>query len=39
MITLLKRMIAKGMVCVDESATPKTYRPQIDRQALAQLET
>lgn len=38
-ITLLKRMIAKGTVCVDESVTPKTYRPLIDRQALAQQET
>lgn len=38
-ITLLKRMIAKGTVCVDETVSPKTYRPLIDRQALAQQET
>lgn len=38
-ITLLKRMIAKGTVDVDEAAFPKTYRPLIDRQALAQQET
>ncbi|NLI22796.1 MAG: BlaI/MecI/CopY family transcriptional regulator [Clostridiales bacterium] len=38
-ITLLKRMIAKGTVRVDESVYPKTYRPQIDREQLARQET
>lgn len=38
-ITLLKRMIAKGTICVDESVFPKTYKPLVDRQALAQQET
>ena len=38
-ITLLKRMIAKGTVHVDETVYPKTYRPLIDRQALGRQET
>lgn len=38
-ITLLKRMISKGTVRVDESSSPKTYTPLADRQALAQQET
>jgi len=38
-ITLLKRMIAKGTVRADETVTPKTYAPLVDRQALAKQET
>lgn len=38
-ITLLKRMIAKGTVHVDESISPKAYSPLIDRQSLARQET
>ncbi len=38
-ITLLKRMIAKGTVSVDEMASPKTYIPLVDRTALAKQET
>ena len=38
-ITLLKRMIAKGTVSVDETVFPKTYTPLVDRQALAKQET
>ena len=38
-ITLLKRMAAKGTVHVDESSSPKTYTPLIDRQSLARQET
>ena len=38
-ITLLKRMNAKGTVCVDDTVSPKTYRPLVNREALAQQET
>ncbi len=38
-ITLLKRMIAKGTVRVDESVYPKTYSPLVDRRTLGQQET
>ncbi len=38
-ITLLKRMIAKGAVSVDETAFPKTYTPVLDRKAVAKQET
>ena len=38
-ITLLKRMIAKGTVQMNESSSPKIYMPLIDRQALARQET
>lgn len=38
-ITLLKRMIAKGTVRVDETVSPKTYTPLVERKALARQET
>lgn len=38
-ITLLKRMIAKGTVSVDETVHPKTYTPLVEREALAKQET
>ena len=38
-ITLLKRMIAKGTVRVDETVFPKTYTPLVERKALARQET
>lgn len=38
-ITLLKRMIAKGTVGVDESVFPKTYIPLVNREVLARQET
>ena len=38
-ITLLKRMIAKGTVCADESAFPKKYTPLVERDVLASQET
>lgn len=38
-ITLLKRMIAKGTVSVDETVFPKTYMPLVDQKALARQET
>lgn len=38
-ITLLKRMIAKGTVSVDETVFPKTYMPLVDQKALATQET
>jgi predicted transcriptional regulator len=38
-ITLLKRMIAKGTVRVDETVYPKTYVPLVDRRTLGQQET
>lgn len=38
-ITLLKRMIAKGTVSVDESAFPKTYTPLVERRAMEKQET
>lgn len=38
-ITLLKRMIAKGTVSVDETVFPKTYTPMVERKALAKQET
>ena len=38
-ITLLKRMIAKGTVSVNEDVYPKTYAPLVDRQAMAKQET
>ncbi len=38
-ITLLKRMIAKGTVRADETVAPKTYAPLVERQALARQET
>ncbi len=38
-ITLLKRMIAKGTVSVDEDAYPKTYTPLVHQDALLKQET
>ena len=38
-ITLLKRMIAKGTVSADETVFPKTYTPLIERSALVRQET
>ena len=38
-ITLLKRMIAKGTVCVDESVYPKAYTPLVEQGAIASQET
>ncbi|MEA5016918.1 MAG: BlaI/MecI/CopY family transcriptional regulator [Candidatus Limiplasma sp.] len=38
-ITLLKRMITKGTVLVDETVFPKTYAPLVEREALAKQET
>ena len=38
-ITLLKRMIAKGTVSADETIFPKTYIPLIERSALVRQET
>ena len=38
-ITLLKRMIAKGTVRVDETVFPKIYAPLVERKALARQET
>ena len=38
-ITLLKRMIAKGTVSVNETVFPKTYTPLVERSALAKQET
>lgn len=38
-ITLLKRMITKGTIRVDESVFPKTYAPLVERDALARQET
>lgn len=38
-ITLLKRMITKGTIRVDESVFPKTYTPLVERDALARQET
>ena len=38
-ITLLKRMIAKGTVCVDEAVYPKAYAPLVGREAVARQET
>jgi predicted transcriptional regulator len=38
-ITLLKRMIAKGTVQVDETAFPKTYTPIVEQGAIASQET
>lgn len=38
-ITLLKRMIAKGTVSVNEAVFPKTYAPKVAREALARQET
>ena len=38
-ITLLKRMIAKGAVWADETAFPKTYAPLVDRQTMERQET
>lgn len=38
-ITLLKRMIAKGTICVDESVYPKTYAPLVSQEVIASQET
>lgn len=38
-ITLLKRMIAKGTVRVDDSVHPKTYTPLVTQEAIARQET
>jgi len=38
-ITLLKRMIQKGTVCADETVSPKTYAPLVERSALIKQET
>lgn len=38
-ITLLKRMAAKGTVSVNEGVFPKTYAPLAERQALERQET
>lgn len=38
-ITLLKRMIAKGTISVNEAVFPKTYAPLVERDALARQET
>ncbi len=37
-ITLLKRMIVKGTVSVDEAVFPKTYAPLVTRQAIERQE-
>ena len=38
-ITLLKRMNAKGTVSIDETVSPKTYAPLLERKALVKQET
>lgn len=38
-VTLLKRMKAKGTVSVDEAVFPKTYAPLVAREALVKQET